>query len=76
MAQADKARVSREIDDFNAINKQVTLANNIAYIDITQTSREAISDPELVANDGLHPSGKQYQKWAVLLAPVIKAALK
>jgi lysophospholipase L1-like esterase len=76
VSQSDKARVSKEIDDFNAINKQITLAHNIAYIDITPASREAISDPELVANDGLHPSGKKYQKWAMLLAPVIKAALK
>ncbi len=74
--QSDKSRVSKEIDDFNAINKQITVAQNIAYIDITPASRDAISDPELVASDGLHPSGKQYQKWAMLLAPVIKNALK
>lgn len=73
---ADKARVSREVDQFNAINKQVTLASGIAYVDITPSSREATTDPTLVANDGLHPSGTQYAKWAAMLAPLIKNALK
>ncbi len=74
--QSDKARVSREIEQFNSINKQITLDNNIAYIDITPGSREAATDLTLVAGDGLHPSGKEYAKWAMLLAPVIKNALK
>lgn len=73
---SDKQRVSKEIDGFNAINKEVTLANNIAYIDITPTSKAAATDPELIAGDGLHPSGKQYAKWAALIASVIKNALK
>ncbi len=73
---SDKARVRKEIDQFNAINKEITLAHNIAYIDITPASREALSDPSLVANDGLHPSGKQYAKWVALLAPIIKNVLK
>ena len=73
---SDKARVSREIDWFNAINKQVTLLNNIAYIDITPSTRLAAIDPTLIANDGLHPSGKQYAVWAQMLAPLIKNALK
>ncbi|MCW3080503.1 MAG: lysophospholipase and related esterase [Segetibacter sp.] len=74
--ELDKARVSQQIDQFNAINKQIALASNVAYIDITPASRQATTDPALVANDGLHPSGKQYAKWSELLAPVIKNALK
>ncbi|MCW3113194.1 MAG: lysophospholipase and related esterase [Segetibacter sp.] len=76
VSPGDKARVSQEVDQFNAINKQVTLAKSIAYIDITPASREATTDAALVANDGLHPSGKQYAKWAQLLAPFVKNALK
>jgi lysophospholipase L1-like esterase len=73
---ADKARVSKEIDDFNAINRHVTLSYKISYVDVTAASREATNDASLVATDGLHPSAKQYAKWAVLLAPVIKNVLK
>lgn len=73
---SDKQRVSKEIDAFNAINKEITLSNKIVYIDITAGSRDAATDPSLVANDGLHPSGKEYAKWAAMLAPAIKNQLK
>jgi lysophospholipase L1-like esterase len=73
--EADKPRVSEQIDWFNAINKQITLQNKIAYIDITPSTREAKTDPTLVADDGLHPSGTAYKIWAEMLAPLIKQAL-
>jgi lysophospholipase L1-like esterase len=71
-----KMTVSKEIDDFNAINKQITLGYNITYIDITPLTREVVNDPSLLAGDGLHYSGKEHQKWAGLLAPLMKAALQ
>ncbi len=68
--------IRNQINEYNAINKQITLANNIAYIDITPISRLAAEDPTLTANDGLHPSGKQYALWVEQLAPVMEKALK
>ena len=69
-------KIKNEIDMFNAINKHVTLAYKVSYTDITPISREAVNDPFLNANDGLHPSGKQYQNWASLLEaamlPIVK----
>lgn len=76
VATEDKEKVSKEIGWFNAINKQVTLDKNIAYIDITPLSREVINDPTLLTTDGLHYSGKEHQKWAALLVPLIKNALR
>ena len=70
-----KAQVSMEIDWFNAINRQVTAAYNITYKDITPATRQAAFDPTLIANDGLHPSGKEYAVWANMLAPLIKRNL-
>lgn len=72
----DKARVSREINEFNRINKEVTSGQGISYIDITPSTRMAANDPSLIAGDGLHPSGKEYLKWAQLLAPQVKLQLK
>jgi lysophospholipase L1-like esterase len=72
----DKQRVTREIDQFNAINKEVTLKNKITYIDITPGSRDAATNPSLVANDGLHPSGLEYRKWAEKLAVEVAKVLK
>ncbi len=73
---ADKARVSMEIDWFNAINKQITSQRNIAYINITPSTRQGATDPTLIANDGLHPSAKEYSKWASMLAPLLKSVLR
>ena len=39
----------------------------IAYFDITPISREAISKPEYLASDQLHPSAEMYSKWVDLL---------
>ena len=75
VATSEKTRVSKEVDAFNAINKRITLENNIAYIDITPSSRGAAEDLSLVASDNLHPSGKEYKKWAELLAHRIKSTL-
>ena len=72
---ADTAKIAREINAFNAINKEITLQAGVSYLDITPISREARLSPDLIAGDGLHPSGKQYQRWASLLAPLIKASL-
>ncbi len=71
----DTARISMEIDQFNAINKQVAISFGVKYLDITPISREGRLDNTLHATDGLHPSGKQYQRWADLLAPLIRQVL-
>ena len=68
-------KISKEIDDFNAINKEVTLAHYVTYIDITATSRLAANDQSFTAYDGLHPSAKQYKQWAIKLAEVAESVL-
>jgi len=64
------------IDEFNAINKQITLNSGVAYVNITDASRLAATDATLVAGDGLHPSGKQYALWVQLLVPQMEKVLK
>lgn len=71
-AGSDRERIAREIDQFNAAARQITVTDGITYVDITAISRE--SDPELIATDGLHPSGKQYARWVALLGPLMKAS--
>jgi lysophospholipase L1-like esterase len=73
---SDTAQIRKEIDEFNAINKAVTLAFEISYTDITSLTREARHDASLVAGDGLHPSAKEYARWAAMLAPEIAKGLK
>ncbi|MDQ8003756.1 MAG: SGNH/GDSL hydrolase family protein [Pedobacter sp.] len=64
----DLQAISDEIDSFNGINRQETEARNVTYVDITPGSRQAIKKQNLIASDGLHPSGKMYSEWAKLLA--------
>ena len=71
-----KPRVSMQIDWFNAINKRITLAYGISYTDITPSTREAATNPALIASDNLHPSGLEYKKWADMLAPKMKLVLQ
>jgi lysophospholipase L1-like esterase len=63
----DGARVGREIDAFNAVNRELTLAAGARYVDVTPVSRGASTQPAaLLAADGLHPSGTMYAHWAEL----------
>jgi lysophospholipase L1-like esterase len=62
----DRAKIAREIDDFNTVNREEALRAGAKWVDITPISRG--SDPALVAPDGLHPSGRQYAEWAKAIA--------
>lgn len=71
----DRAQIAKEIDAYNAANKQITLQYNVHYIDITSWTREAAADPALLAPDGLHPSGKEYKRWAEKIAEFFRSNL-
>lgn len=68
--------IAQEIDAFNAINKEETLALGISYTDITPGSRNALTDASLVASDGLHPSGKMYGEWALKVSAAVQQNFK
>jgi lysophospholipase L1-like esterase len=72
----NKAAIAKEIDEYNAINKQLSQNYGVNYIDITPWTREAANDPSLLALDGLHPSAKEYARWAAKLAAIIKDVLQ
>ncbi len=55
--------ISNQIDQFNAVNNDITENYNVKYINITPISRYGVMQPNLVASDGLHPSGKMYELW-------------
>lgn len=70
------ARISQQLDVFNQHNRDISQQKNVHYIDITDISRQASTHPELLALDGLHPSGVMYQKWAQRTLPVIADIMK
>lgn len=72
----DQQQVTTEIDIFNKINLEETLKRNIEYLDVTDISREALNDLSLLAEDGLHPSGKMYSLWVEKIFPIAKSILE
>lgn len=71
----NKAQIAREIDGYNQANKQVTQKYKAHYIDITPGTRLAGNNSSLLAEDGLHPSGKEYASWAKQTASYIQTKL-
>lgn len=72
----DQQRIAKDIDAFNVINREETLAMGISYTDITAASRKAATDISLVATDGLHYSAKMHAEWVEHLKPAVIKALK
>jgi lysophospholipase L1-like esterase len=72
----DREQIKTDIDQFNTINKTITEKYGVHYIDITAGTREAATDNTLVTNDHLHPSGKEYSRWADKLAEEVKQAIR
>jgi lysophospholipase L1-like esterase len=70
----DRAQIAKDIDRYNAINREETARAGARYVDITPVSRGG--DPALVADDKLHPSAKQYTEWMRLILPEARAALQ
>ncbi|MBT8396769.1 MAG: SGNH/GDSL hydrolase family protein [Gemmatimonadetes bacterium] len=65
----DRVGIATEIDAFNAVNRIESESAGVSYLDITPISREAASNPGLIADDGLHPSGAMYARWAEAALP-------
>ncbi len=66
----DREKIAREIDAFNQVNVEESEKLGMHYVDVTAISRQASSQPELIAGDGLHPSGMMYAMWVEKMIPV------
>jgi lysophospholipase L1-like esterase len=75
-AAMDKEKIAKDIEVFNGVNKALSIQYKVQYIDITAPSKEVVNNPHLIATDGLHPSEKEYEKWAQKLAELISSLLK
>jgi lysophospholipase L1-like esterase len=66
----DRGQIAKDIDAFNRVKRNESEAAGVRYLDVTGISREAATDPSLVAGDGLHPSGTMYARWAEGALPI------
>jgi lysophospholipase L1-like esterase len=71
----DLARVSRELDAFNAAARDTCASLGVAFVDITAVSRERGNEPAMLAGDGLHPSAAMHALWADAALPVARRLL-
>lgn len=71
----DLARVSRELDAFNAAACEVGESLGVACVDITAASRAHGAEPAMLADDGLHPSAAMHALWAAAALPVASQLL-
>lgn len=69
-------QISKEVAVFNEVNKRIAEKEKVHYIDIYPASQDAKNDASLLAEDGLHPSGKMYADWAKKVAQKIAEIAK
>jgi lysophospholipase L1-like esterase len=72
----NKPGIRDEVDAFNAAMQEACSGYGVEFIDITPDSRKAADEQELLASDGLHPSGKAYEQWAKALFLKLQKALE
>ncbi|RSK35395.1 SGNH/GDSL hydrolase family protein [Hymenobacter metallilatus] len=67
-----QARISQEIDQYNAVAREECAKLTVEFVDITDLTRTTNYDPAQFAPDGLHYSGLHMRQWASRALPVIR----
>ena len=67
----DRGLVAKQIDEFNAVAAAECAKRQVAFVDVTDLSRDPALAHALVA-DGLHPNGEMYARWAERFAAAIE----
>lgn len=76
-ADRDIKKIAADIDAFNTVCESVSEKYQTHFINITPSQREDGYKEDFLAADKLHPSGKEYAKWAALLSnEIIKEILQ
>jgi lysophospholipase L1-like esterase len=71
----DRQQIAIEIDNYNAVCANSAKKFGTHYIDITTAQRKDGAKEDFLAADKLHPSGKEYARWATLLADAVNRIL-
>jgi lysophospholipase L1-like esterase len=72
----DRAQIANDIDAYNDAARNISQLHKCHFIDITDSTRANGLKDDFLAEDKLHPSGKEYSIWAERLADrVVQQAL-
>ncbi len=74
--ERDTQKISGEIDSFNQACELIALKYQTNFLEITSSQRKDGFKEDFLATDKLHPSGKEYSKWAALLSEKIIAGMR
>lgn len=68
-ASGNQAKIWTELDHYNAFAKKYCEDNSIIFINITDITRQGITNKSLLATDGLHPSESAYSLFVERILP-------
>ena len=71
----DAGAIAREIDAYNAANREIAGNSHAHYADVTGISRDRGEREDMLVSDGLHPSAAMYTRWLDAILPATQAAL-
>ncbi|MEI7735577.1 MAG: GDSL-type esterase/lipase family protein [Ferruginibacter sp.] len=74
-ADRDIEKIAAEIDAYNTVCENSAKQNGAHFINNTASQRADAAATDFLAPDQLHPSAKEYAKWAAQLAAAIKIEL-
>jgi lysophospholipase L1-like esterase len=73
--EKDTKKISAEIDSYNQVCEYIALKYKTHFLEITASQREDGYKEDFLAPDQLHPSGKEYSKWAFVLTKKILSVI-
>ena len=68
-------KIHNELSQYNALNQDLSRISKVHWIDIFEISKRALTEPLLLAEDNLHPSGLMYKEWVDKILPTAKSIL-
>ena len=72
----DRGQIAARLDAFNARAARLCERHGVAFVDIMPVSRALGANADMMAADGLHPSGALYAEWAALALPVVRDLIR
>ena len=63
----NEAKIEKELNEYNKVSKSICRQYKVKWFNITTASRRAKNEPDLIASDQLHPSGKMYTEWVEIV---------
>jgi lysophospholipase L1-like esterase len=71
----DRRLIADQLDAYNAAAREVCAAHGVAFVDITGISRDGGDAPDMLAEDGLHPSAAMHARWTEAALPTAMVLL-